>query len=88
MCLRTNGRRLTQMNAQKVSVVQYQEDPRKKKNFSLGLKAEISLTVVPKQRRIEKDLKMAGDKNKTAILELLLSLLSLTTVFRHNFHNN
>ena len=31
---------------------------------------------------------MANNKNKTAILELLLSLLSLITVFRHNFHNN
>ena len=43
------------------------EDPRRRKNFTLGLHAEISVRVVPKKRRFEKELKMTGDKNKNAV---------------------
>ena len=46
----------------------YQEDPRRRNNFSLGLHAEISVHVVP---QVESELKMAGDKNKNTIWTLL-----------------
>ena len=39
----------------------FQEDPRRRNNFRLGLHAEISVRVVPKQRSFERELKMAGD---------------------------
>ena len=43
-----------------------EEDPyRKRNNFTLGLHAEILVRVVPKYRRFEKELKMAGDKKQT-----------------------
>ena len=54
----------------------------------LGLHAEISVRVVPKYRRFEKELKMAGDKNKHTIWALLLSFLALTTTFQQNYHNS
>ena len=38
----------------------------------MGLHAEISVRVVPKKRRFEKELKMAGDNNKSAIWVLVL----------------
>ena len=46
--------------------------------------------VVPKYGMFEKELKMAGDKNKHTIWALLLSLLALTTTytFQQNYHNN
>ena len=54
--------------------------------------AEILVPVVPKYRRIVKELtslKMAGGKNKkNAILALLLSLLELITSFQQNYDNN
>ena len=59
--------------------------------------AEISLRVVPKYRRIEKELKslkMAGGKKrqqqqkKTASWALLLSLLELITTFQQNYDNS
>ena len=37
----------------------YQEDPRRWNNFTMRLHAEISVRVVPKYRRFEKELKMA-----------------------------
>ena len=40
-------------------------------NFTLGLHAEILVRVVHKYRVFEKELKMAGDKNKHTILALL-----------------
>ena len=40
------------------------EDPRRRNNSTLGLHAQISVRVVPKTRRFEKELKMTGDKNK------------------------
>ena len=52
-----------------------EEDPRERNNFTLGLHAEISARVVPKKRRLEMELKMAGDNNKNAIWLLMLSLL-------------
>ena len=67
---------------------QCQEDPRRLDNFMLGLHAGISVCVVPKYRRFEKKLKMAGDKNKHAIWALLLSLLALITTLQLNYHNN
>ena len=57
-------------------------------NFMLGLHAEILVRVVPKCRMFEKELRMAGDKNKHTIWDLLLSLLALTTSFQQNYHNN
>ena len=42
----------------------FQVDPKRRNNFRLGLHAEISVRIVPKQRRFEKELKMAGDENK------------------------
>ena len=67
---------------------QYHEDPRRRINCTLGLHAEILVRVVPKHRIFEKELKMAGDKNKHTIWAVLLSLLSLTTSFQQNFQNN
>ena len=52
-----------------------------------GLHAEISVRVMPQKRRLEKELKLAGDKNKNAIWALLLSLLALITTFQKNYHN-
>ena len=42
--------------------------------------------MVSKYRIFEKELKMAGDKNKHTIWALLLSLLALTTSFQQNYH--
>ena len=53
----------------------------------MGLRAEISVRVMPQKRRLEKELKLAGDKNKNAIWALLLSLLALITTFQKNYHN-
>ena len=36
----------------------------------------------------EKELNVAGDKNKHTIWALLLSLLALTTTVQQNYHNN
>ena len=58
------------------------EDPRRRNNFTLGLHAEISVRVVPKKRRFETELKMAGDKNKNAIWAPLLSLLRLISTLQ------
>ena len=44
------------------------EDPTRRNNFTLPLHGEISVRVVPKKRRFEKELKMAGDKNKNCNL--------------------
>ena len=54
----------------------------------MGLHAKILVRVLPKYRLFEKELKMAGDKNKHTIWVLLLSLLALTTSFQYNYHNN
>ena len=54
----------------------------------MGLHAEIWVRVVYKSRMFEKELNMAGDKNKHTIWALLLSLLALTTSFQQNYHNN
>ena len=54
----------------------------------MGLHAKILVRVLPKYRMFEKELKMAGDKNKHTIWALLLSLLALTTSFQYNYHNN
>ena len=54
----------------------------------MGLHAKILVRVLPKYRMFEKELKMAGDKNKHTIWALLLSLLALTTSFQHNYRNN
>ena len=53
-----------------------QEDPRRRENFTLGLHAEISVHVVPKKRRFEMELKVAGDNNKNAIWVLMLRLIT------------
>ena len=42
----------------------------------MGLHAEISARELSKERRLEKELKMADDKIKNAIWVLLLSLLA------------
>ena len=54
-----------------------EEDHRKRNNFTLGLHVEISVRVVPKYRRFEKELIMAGDKSKHSVWALPLSLRSL-----------
>ena len=54
----------------------------------MGLHATILVRVLAKYRMFEKELKMAGDKNKHTIWALLLSLLALTTYFQYNYHNN
>ena len=54
----------------------------------MGLHAKIFVCVVHKSRMFEKELNMAGDKNKHTIWALLLSLLALTTTFQQNYHNN
>ena len=54
----------------------------------MGLHATTLVRVLAKYRMFEKELKMAGDKNKHTIWALLLSLLVLTTSFQHNYHNN
>ena len=64
------------------------EHPRRWINFTLGLRATILVRVLAKYRMFEKELKMAGDKNKHTIWALLLSLLALTTSFQYNYHNN
>ena len=65
----------------------YQEDPRRRINFTLGLHAEILVRVVHTYRMFEKEFKMAGDKDKHTIWALLLSLLALTTTFQQNYYN-
>ena len=49
-----------------------EEDHREWNNFRLGLHAEISVRVVPKYRRFQKELKMAEDKSKHAVWALPL----------------
>ena len=53
----------------------------------MGLHVEISVRVMPQKRRLEKELEMAGDKNRSEIWALLLSLLALITTFQKNYHN-
>ena len=67
-----------------------EEDPRRRNNFTLGLRGGILVRVVPKSniKGFEKELKMAGDNNKHTIWALLLSRLALTIIFQHNYHNN
>ena len=66
----------------------YREDPRRRINFTLGLHGEILVRVLDKHRMFERELKMAGDKNKHTIWALLLSLLALTTSFQQNYHGD
>ena len=56
----------------------------------MGLRGGTSVRVVLKSniKGFEKEIKMAGDNNKHTIWALLLSLLALTTIFQHNYHNN
>ena len=42
---------------------------------------------MPQKRRLEKELEMAGDKNRSEIWVLLLSLLALITTFQKHYHN-
>ena len=59
-------------------------------NFTLGLHEEISVRIVPKDRRFENDwgIENGGRQKKHTIWALLLSLLALTTNFQQNYHNN
>ena len=71
------------------AVYMREEDPyRKRNNFTLGLHAEISVRVVPKYRRFEKELKMAGDKNKHAVWALPLFLRASIITFLQNYDSN
>ena len=73
------------------AVYMREEDPyRRRNNFTLSLHAEISVRMVPKYRRFEKELKMAGDKNKlaAAVWALPLSLRALIITFLQNYDNN
>ena len=47
----------------------------------MGLLREIWVPVVPKYERFEKELRMMGNKNKNAILSLLLSFPALINSF-------
>ena len=58
-----------------------EEDPRRRNNVTLGLIREIWVPVVPKYERFEKELRMMGNKNKNAILSLLLSFPALINPF-------
>ena len=67
------------------AVYMREEDPyRKRNNFTLSLHGEISVRVVPKYGRFEKELKMAGDKNKHAVWALPLFLRAIL----QNYDNN
>ena len=71
------------------AVYMREEDPyRKRNNFTLGLHAEISVRVVPKYRRFERELKMAGDKNKHAVWALPLFLRASIITFLQNYDSN
>ena len=63
------------------AVYMREEDHRKRNNFTLGLHAEISVRVVPKYRRFERELKMAEDKSEHAVWALPLSLWALIITF-------
>ena len=65
-----------------------EEDPRRRNNFSLGLRTKISVRVMPKETRFEKELKMAGDKTENAIWAFQFFLLVLISIFQQNYHNN
>ena len=65
-----------------------EEDHRKRNNFTLGLHAEISVRVVPKYGRFEKEFIMAGDKNKHALWALPLFLRALIITFLQNYDSN
>ena len=54
----------------------------------MGLHAEILVRVMPKYRMFEKELKMAGDKNKHAVWALPLFLRALIITFLQNYDNN
>ena len=47
----------------------------------MGLLREIWVPVVPKYERFKKELRMMGNKNKNAILSLLLSFPALINPF-------
>ena len=70
------------------AVYMREEYHRKRKNFTLGLHAEILVRVMPKYRRFEKELKMARDKNKHEFLALPLFLRALIITFLPNYDNN
>ena len=53
-----------------------EEDSKRWSNFLLDLQAEILVCVMPKKRRIEKELKMMDNKNKNAICALLFTGLN------------
>ena len=65
-----------------------EEDPRRRNNFSLGFGAKISVRVMPKETRFEKELKMAGEKTENAIWAFQFFLLVLIGIFQQNYHNN
>ena len=66
------------------AVYMREEDHRKRNKFTLGLHAEILVRVMPKYRRFQKELKMAGDKNKHAVWALPLFLRAIL----QNYDNN
>ena len=54
----------------------------------MGLHAEISVRVVPKYGRFEKELIMAGDKNKHPVWALPLFLRASIITFLQNYDSN
>ena len=70
------------------AVYMREEDSRKRNNFTLGLHAEILVHVVPKYGRFEKELIMAGDKNKHAVWALPLFLRASIITFLQNYDSN
>ena len=70
------------------AVYMREEDSRKRDNFTLGLHAEISVRVVPKYGRFEKELIMAGDKNKYVVWARPLFLRALIITFLQNYDSN
>ena len=62
-----------------------EEDPRRRKNFTLGLHAEISVHVVPKKKRFEEE---PQNQKCNSGPSALFTRLVLITTFQQNYHNN
>ena len=65
-----------------------EEDPSPRRRAEQRSVAFTSRSFGPCSAKAERELKMAGDKNKNAIWAFLLSLLALITIFQQNYNNN
>ena len=74
---------LANQTGQEKNSQQMEHDPRKRKNFSLGLHHVTCRNFGPSSDQAEKELKMLGDNNKNAIWAPLPSFLpALITTFQ------